>query len=158
MNLQSKAIVLLIAIIILLLWFMSSFWHLIENGKISDTWTEGYLSPGFKRSHTTEVNFNHGGFVIFTANASSTKHKELQNKITLIVDLDGKVCSEVYKDKPTSNLLISTSCELELTPGPHKINVNINIENYDKNSLNDKLDFEFNELHGKVTMTMYASD
>lgn len=142
----------------LLLLFMSSFWYLIINGKISETWTEGYGSPGFKRPHTTEINFEHGGFVIFTANASSTKYKELQNKITLSVNLDGSVCSEVYKDKPTSELLISTSCELELSPGPHKINVNINIENYDKNALSDKLDYEFNSIDGKVTMTMYSAD
>lgn len=142
----------------LLLWFMSAFWHLIINGKISDTWTEGYLSAGFKRLHSTEINFKHGGFVIFTANATSTKYKELQKKIMLSVDLDGNVCSEVYKDKPTSELLISTSCELELSPGPHKINVNINIENYDKNALSDKLDYKFNEIHGKVTMTMYSGD
>ena len=158
MNLQNKTIVILIAIIMLLLWFISSFWHLSNNGVILDTWTEGYGSPGFKSPHTTELNFKYGGFVIFTANASSTKYKELQNKITLTVDLDGSVCSEVYKDKPTSELLISTSCELELSPGPHRINVDINIENYDKNALSDKLDYEFNSIDGTVTRTMYSTE
>ena len=121
----------------------------------SDTWTEEYQKFGFEDGYSTQVGWDNGGEVVFTANASSKIFNKLTGPVTIYVYLDNELCSEVKESQFSSTTLVSTSCNLQLSPGLHELSVVLNTSQIPALNLTSGQDLEFNYFHGELTMKMY---
>jgi len=128
---------------------------MLVSGCNSDTWTERYSMGGFSRPFETYINFEKGGKILFTANASSELYKSLEGEIEIQIRFDGEICAEAKNSKFTNELLVSAKCDLELSPGRHDFRVDVISEEAEKLNLVQEKDWEYNSIHGEETMTMY---
>ncbi|MEP1741288.1 MAG: hypothetical protein ABJI60_07675 [Kangiellaceae bacterium] len=125
------------------------------SGCNSDTWTEGYSMGGFERTYDTYINFEKGGRVLFTANASSELYKKFKSEVGIEVKFNGETCDKASNATFSDELLVSAKCEFELNPGRQDFEVFVYSQDAKELDLTKEEGWAVHTIHGDITMTMY---
>ncbi len=116
----------------------------------NSNWTEKFDYYGFKDGYESKLKYDVGGYTKLSVNVSSEAFDRLAYPLTLKIWINENVCVTKSLSVPTSNLLISASCERNLGPGVHILKARLESPDNFSN-LSAEEDREFNHYHGSLT-------
>jgi hypothetical protein len=122
----------------------------------SKRWTSGFDSFGFKNGHKSELRYLKEAEAKFEVKVSSEIYSELSYPLTLVVSLNDVTCARSVIERPTSELMASEICELNLGVGKHVFRAYLeSVDGF--TGVTTAQDVEFNRYHGTLTYDIAAT-